>query len=72
MLINLQSYLEARPVNSFAKDYANVVIVELNRRFPDCGTQNDLYCFGHILHPFYRGSLFRKGSQKWKDRYYFN
>ena len=69
MLINLQSYLEARPVNSFAKDYANVVIVELNRRFPDCGTQNDLYCYGHILHPFYRGSLFRKGSQKWKDRY---
>ena len=69
MLINLQSYLEARPVNSFAKDYANVVIVELNKRFPDCGTQNDLYCCGHILHPFYRGSLFRKGSQKWKDRY---
>ena len=70
MLINLNAYLEARPANSFAKDYANVMIVEMDRRFKASGMEDFLYCFGHILHPYYRGSLFRKGTQKWKDRYY--
>jgi hypothetical protein len=70
MLYNMQAYLEAKTkTNSFAKDYASVVLDQMGRRFPDCGTQNDLYCCGHILHPYYRGSLFRKGSERWKDRY---
>jgi hypothetical protein len=68
MLINLHAYLEARPANSFAKDYAKNMAKELDKRFPGNGMDQDLYAFGHILHPFYRGSLFRKGSEKWKAK----
>jgi hypothetical protein len=66
----MQAYLETKArTDSFAKDYATVVLEQLGRRFPDCGIHNELYCSGHILHPFYRGSLFRKGTERWKDRY---
>ena len=54
------------------KDEATGKKLELEKRFPGWGTENDLYCFGQILHPFYRGSLLSKGSQKWKDRYFIN
>ena len=64
MLVNIQAYQEARPVNSFAKDYADVMLVELDKKFPNCGTENELYAFAQILHPFYRESLFRKAVER--------
>ena len=72
-LANMDGYLEkiARDgTQSFAKDYAEVLINELHRRFPNVGTDNELYCFGHILHPYFRGRLFKRGTQRWKDRYF--
>ena len=71
MLQNLQGYLEKEARDgsqSFAKDYATIMIDELQRRFPNVGTDNELYCFGHILHPYFRGRLFRKGTERWKER----
>ena len=66
MLANLQGYLEKEArdgTQSFAKDYAEIMINELQKRFP-----NELFCFGHILHPYFRGRLFRKGTERWKER----
>ena len=71
MLANLEGYLEKEArdgTQSFAKDYAAILISELHRRFPNVGTDNELYCFGHILHPYFRGRLFRKGTERWKER----
>ena len=66
MLANLQGLLEKEArdgTQSFAKDYAEVMIKELDIRFPNVGTDNELYAFGQILHPYYRGRLFRRGTE---------
>ena len=71
LLVNLQGYLEKVGLEhpaSFGHDYCEILINELNRRFPDNGCTNELYAFGHILHPYYRGRLMRKGSERWKNR----
>jgi hypothetical protein len=71
LLVNLQGYLEKECTDhpqSFGKDYAEILITELGRRFPNVGSDNELYAFGHILHPYYRGRLLRKGSERWKNR----
>ena len=70
MLANLQGYLEskARGTQSFVKDYSWIMLNDLNRRFPNCGTNNELYGFGQIIHPFYRGRLFRRGTESWKEK----
>jgi hypothetical protein len=36
---------------------------EIEKRFPGCGTDNYLRCVGHLLHPYYRGSILKKFSK---------
>jgi hypothetical protein len=52
VVLSLFPLISVNYVKVVAKDYANVVLDQLGKRFPECGTQNDLYCSGHILHPF--------------------
>jgi hypothetical protein len=33
---------------------------QIEERFPNCGTENRLMCTGHLLHPYYRGSILKK------------
>jgi hypothetical protein len=33
---------------------------EIEKRFPNCGTDSHLRCVGHFLHPYHRGSVLKK------------
>jgi hypothetical protein len=68
LLYNMEAMLfkiRMKPEASFEKDFAVAMLAELARRYPSNGTRNDVYCFAHILHPFFRGNLIRAEHQNW-------
>jgi hypothetical protein len=54
--------LANKPEESWAKDFANAMLKEMNKRFPANGTKVDTYCYSNILHPYFRGSLLKLQS----------
>ncbi len=58
-LFNLEGYLFSlisKPsTTEETKEFCRTLHAKLSKRFPACGTNNKLYAYGAILHPFYRG-----------------
>ncbi len=58
-LFNLEGYLFSlisKPsTTEETKEFCRTLHTKLSKRFPACGTNNKLYAYGAILHPFYRG-----------------
>jgi len=63
---------DSRP---YAKRYCQYFMTEMTKRFPPTGGSDpkkaillgagiDLYCLALFVHPFYRGNLLKKVSQK--------
>ena len=65
MIFSMEHMLKgliAKPEASWAKDYATAMLKEMEKRFPQQGTKVEVYCFGNILHPFFRGSMLKHQS----------
>ena len=62
-LVNLHMKLNSiaqSDIQSATKDFVQILIGELNRRFPNHGTKNHFHAMGNFLHPFFKGALVKK------------
>ncbi len=75
MQIFLKHWMEEQDSRPYAKKYAQYFMAEMTKRFPTTGVAEtrrgiilgagiELYCLALFVHPFYRGNLLKKVSNK--------
>ena len=60
VIYNLEDLLAQTKINSkcdHVKAWADMALIEMDRRFPDCGGTTRAFALGNFFHPFYRGAV---------------